>query len=138
VPYTEVMHKWKTGHLFSGGGGKKVTSQKQAEAIMLSEKEKAMKGKKEYQPAAKRRMPAYGDGGVVEATGPATVHKGELIVPADHAAHDAIEALLKDAEQGKSASTKGDESARLAEARRKSQGQPSMMQRLKSLATGGR
>ena len=39
MPSSEVMHKWKTGHLHSGGpGGPKVKSQKQAVAIMMSEK----------------------------------------------------------------------------------------------------
>ena len=39
MPSSEVMHKWKTGQLHSGGpGGPKVKSQKQAVAIMMSEK----------------------------------------------------------------------------------------------------
>jgi Family of unknown function (DUF6496) len=42
------MHKWKAGSLKSGGSGKKVKSQKQAVAIMLSEKRQAASGKKEY------------------------------------------------------------------------------------------
>jgi hypothetical protein len=50
MPYTEVMHKWKTGKLKSGGSGKPVKNQKQAVAIMLSEKRAAEGGKKEYQP----------------------------------------------------------------------------------------
>ncbi len=51
MPYTEVMHKWKEGKLHSGSKtGKKVKSQDQAVAIMLSEKRAAKKGKKEYQP----------------------------------------------------------------------------------------
>jgi uncharacterized protein DUF6496 len=38
MPSSEVMHKWKTGKLHSGGpDGPKVTSQKQAVAIMKSE-----------------------------------------------------------------------------------------------------
>ena len=37
MPSSAVMHKWKTGRLRSGGG-QKVHSQKQAVAIMLSEK----------------------------------------------------------------------------------------------------
>jgi len=41
MPYDEVMHKSKEGTLKSGGSGKKVTSQKQAVAIMLSEKRAA-------------------------------------------------------------------------------------------------
>jgi hypothetical protein len=44
------MHKWKQGKLHSGSSkGKKVTNQKQAVAIMLSEKKKADAGNKEYQ-----------------------------------------------------------------------------------------
>ena len=41
MPSSEVMHKWKTGKLHSGGpGGPEVKSQKQAVAIMMSEKRK--------------------------------------------------------------------------------------------------
>lgn len=41
MPSSEVMDKWKKGKLHSGSKtGKKVTSQKQAVAIMLSEKRK--------------------------------------------------------------------------------------------------
>ena len=42
------MHKWKAGALKSGGSGSPVKSQKQAVAIMLSEKRKAGEGKEEY------------------------------------------------------------------------------------------
>ena len=49
MPWNEVMSKWKKGALRSGGSGKKVKNQKQAVAIMLSEKRKAQAGKKEYQ-----------------------------------------------------------------------------------------
>lgn len=48
MPWNEVMHKWKAGTLRSGGSGKKVTSQKQAIAIELSEKKQAGEGKEEY------------------------------------------------------------------------------------------
>lgn len=41
MPWDEVMSKWKSGTLRSGGSGKRVKNQKQAEAIMLSEKRKA-------------------------------------------------------------------------------------------------
>ena len=44
------MHKWKAGSLRSGGSGKPVTNQKQAVAIMLSEKRKADEGDEEYKP----------------------------------------------------------------------------------------
>lgn len=44
------MHKWKAGTLKSGGSGKPVKDQKQAVAIMLSEKRAAEAGNKEYQP----------------------------------------------------------------------------------------
>jgi hypothetical protein len=50
VPWNEVLHKWKTGKLYSGGNGKPVKNQDQAVAIMLSEKRAAQSGKKEYQP----------------------------------------------------------------------------------------
>lgn len=45
-PARLVMEKWKAGHLHSGSKkGPKVTSQKQAVAIMLSEKRAEKKGK---------------------------------------------------------------------------------------------
>ena len=41
MPSSEVMHKWKSGNLHSGSkSGPPVTSQKQAVAIMMSEKAK--------------------------------------------------------------------------------------------------
>lgn len=50
MPASEVFHKWKSGQLRSGGpSGPKVTSQKQAVAIYLSEKRAAAEGKSEYQ-----------------------------------------------------------------------------------------
>jgi hypothetical protein len=57
MPWDAVMHKWKTGALKSGGSGKPVKSQKQAVAIMLSEKRKAKAGKSEYQSAYEKRHP---------------------------------------------------------------------------------
>jgi hypothetical protein len=49
MPYAEVMHKWKAGKLHSGSkNGKIVRNQKQAVAIMLSEKRAAQNGKAEY------------------------------------------------------------------------------------------
>lgn len=49
MPWNEVMHKWGKGSLHSGSkSGPKVKSQKQAVAIMLSEKRAAKGGKKEY------------------------------------------------------------------------------------------
>jgi parvulin-like peptidyl-prolyl isomerase len=47
MPWDEVLHKWKAGTLKSGGDGKPVKSQKQAVAIMLSEK-RAASDKPEY------------------------------------------------------------------------------------------
>jgi len=50
MPWNEVMDKWKSGELHSGSkSGPKVKSQKQAVAILLSEKRAAGEGKKEYQ-----------------------------------------------------------------------------------------
>ena len=55
MPYTEVMGKYKRGELHSGSkSGPKVTSRKQAIAIMMSEKRQAKTGKKEYQPKKRR------------------------------------------------------------------------------------
>ena len=51
MPWDEVMHKWKAGALKSGGSGPPVRNQKQAVAIMLSEKRKADAGDEEYKPA---------------------------------------------------------------------------------------
>jgi hypothetical protein len=57
------MNKWKAGTLHSGGsGGPVVKNQKQAVAIMLSEKKKAAEGKEEYKPHAKLRK-VLGDRG---------------------------------------------------------------------------
>lgn len=53
MPYTEVLSKFKRGALHSGSKtGPKVTSRKQAVAIMLSEKRAAHDGKKEYRSLA--------------------------------------------------------------------------------------
>ena len=57
MPWDEVLHKWKTGKLYSGGNGKQVKNQKQAVAIMLSEKKAAEGGKSEY--AAQRKGKLY-------------------------------------------------------------------------------
>lgn len=57
MPYDEVMHKFGKGQLHSGGpNGPKVKSQKQAVAIMESEKQKADEGDAEYQPAHKAAL----------------------------------------------------------------------------------
>ena len=53
MPWDAVMRKWKAGTLKSGGSGPPVRSQKQAVAIMLSEKRKADQGDTEYQPRKK-------------------------------------------------------------------------------------
>jgi hypothetical protein len=89
------MGKFKAGSLHSGSKhGPEVTDPKQAVAIMLSEKRAAAKGKK------------YDNGGIVEKTGPATLKKGELVVPANHPAFDQILALFQGNEQEEE---KGDE-----------------------------
>ena len=52
MPFDQVMHKFGKGKLHSGSKtGPEVKSQKQAVAIMLSEKRKAEGGDKEYQPS---------------------------------------------------------------------------------------
>lgn len=60
MPWDQVMKKWKAGALRSGGSGKPVKSQKQAVAILLSEKRKASAGKSEYQAAYEHRHPKKG------------------------------------------------------------------------------
>jgi hypothetical protein len=54
MPWTDVMSKWGKGELRSGNKetGKPVRNQKQAVAIMLSEKRAAEGGKSEYKPKA--------------------------------------------------------------------------------------
>ena len=54
MPWDEVMEKWKSGKLKSGNKetGKPVKKQKQAVAIMLSEKRAAEGGKSEYKAKA--------------------------------------------------------------------------------------
>jgi len=61
MPWNEVMHKWGQGALHSGSKtGPPVKSQKQAVAIMLSEKRAAEGGKTEYQPAGLSGMKPRG------------------------------------------------------------------------------
>jgi hypothetical protein len=49
MPWDKVMSKWKGGNLHSSSkSGPPVKDQKQAVAIMMSEKKKAKGGKKEY------------------------------------------------------------------------------------------
>jgi len=52
MPSSQVMNKWKTGKLKSSSGDK-VTSQKQAVAIMLSEKRNEQKHGGRYKEGAK-------------------------------------------------------------------------------------
>lgn len=54
MPWDEVMGKYKAGTLRSGSGDK-VTSHKQAVAIMLSEKKKAEGGDAEYKSRKMRK-----------------------------------------------------------------------------------
>jgi hypothetical protein len=54
------MGKWKAGTLKSGGSGRPVRNQKQAVAIMLSEKRKADAGDEEYKPKGLLRKAARG------------------------------------------------------------------------------
>lgn len=58
MPWNAVLGKWKSGSLKSGGSGKPVRSQKQAIAIMLSEKRKA-EGKTEYKAKGPFRRAAH-------------------------------------------------------------------------------
>lgn len=62
MPWSEVMHKWGAGKLRSGNKetGPPVHDQKQAVAIMLSEKRKADEGDKEYQGVTNMRRKLNG------------------------------------------------------------------------------
>ena len=59
MPWDAVMGKWKSGSLKSGDSGKPVRSEKQAIAIMLSEKRKAEQGKTEYKAKGPLRRAAH-------------------------------------------------------------------------------
>lgn len=52
MPWDQVLHKFKSGKLYSGANGKKVQNPKQALAIMFSEKGEAKK-KPEYRSKGK-------------------------------------------------------------------------------------
>lgn len=76
MPSSEVMGKWKAGTLHSGGpGGPKVGSQKQAVAIMMSEKRKEQAhggtypehagGGTVYAKGSEPKQAAYAQGGAV-------------------------------------------------------------------------
>lgn len=58
MPYDQVMGKWKSGTLRSGNreSGPPVHSQKQAVAIMLSEKRAGDEGKEEYKAPPRRKL----------------------------------------------------------------------------------
>lgn len=58
MPSSEVMSKWKTGKLHSGGPkGPVVKSQKQAVAIMMSEKRKEQANGGKYPEVGLARAP---------------------------------------------------------------------------------
>jgi len=63
MPSSEVMHKFGSGQLHSGGsGGPKVTNQKQAVAIMLSEKRKEKAHGGVYPESHKEGGPVFAKG----------------------------------------------------------------------------
>ena len=61
MPASEVMHKWKEGKLDSGGSGKRVKSQKQAVAIMLSEKRNEAKHGGKYKEGKRKARNPFKD-----------------------------------------------------------------------------
>ena len=87
------MDKWKSGSLKSGGSGSPVKSQKQAVAIMLSEKRASMKGKKEYR----------------SAMGRAVIHHSPDKHPeqGDPPVKTGMDAILQRADEGKTSGTYG-------------------------------
>lgn len=57
MPYNQVFEKFETGNLHSGSkSGPVVKNRKQAQAIYMSEKQKAQGGKQEYQPTGLQRL----------------------------------------------------------------------------------
>jgi hypothetical protein len=59
MPSKNVMHKFKSGSLHSGGpGGPVVKNRKQAIAIMLSEKQNEAEHGGEYEDSPKRSKPS--------------------------------------------------------------------------------
>lgn len=108
---------------FGGGKG----SAEKAHAAMVEEYGQK-KGEAVFYATVNKKRPgivrrSYAEGGVVDQTGPAKVHKGEVIVPADHPARDAIEQMMQDAEQGKTPSTAGDLTGYMARLRKKKHGE---------------
>lgn len=106
---------------FGGGKG----SAEKAHAAMVKEYGAKQGESVFYATVNKKKAGAmrrsYASGGVVEHTGKAMVHKGEMVVPADHPARDAIEQMMQDAEAGKSPSTAGDLTGYMARLRKKKQ-----------------
>lgn len=104
---------------FGGGKG----SAEKAHAAMMKEYGAKQGERVFYATVNKKKAGAmrrsYASGGVVEQTGPAKVHKGEVIVPADHPARDAVEQMMQDAEAGKTPSTAGDLTGYMARLRKK-------------------
>ena len=104
---------------FGGGQG----SAEKAHAAMVKEYG-AKKGESVFYATVNKKKPglvrpSYAEGGIVDKTGSAKVHKGEVVVPADHPARDAIAELLNAAEEGKSPTTAGEEAGYLSRLRRK-------------------
>ena len=105
MPWNEVMNKWKSGSLKSGGSGKTVKSQKQAVAIMLSEKRAAMKGKKEYGASGSNTFANRGVMGrkVVHHSPDKHPEQGDPQVQQP----DGLDAILQKADRGQTSSTYG-------------------------------
>ena len=101
------MGKWESGNLHSGSkSGPAVKSQKQAVAIMLSEKKAAAGGKKEYQPVKGNDVKPPFQRSVM---GRKVIHNS----PDQHPQQDdapagtptGIDAILQAADQGKTSGT---------------------------------
>lgn len=91
------------------------------EEVMAAMKKKygAKKGKRVFYATENKRKQSYEDGGVVKKTGDAKVHKGEVVVPADHPQRDMVAEMLERAESGKSPASAGEHVGFMSKLRRR-------------------
>ena len=116
MPWNQVMDKWKSGALKSGGSGAPVKSQAQAVAIMLSEKKAAAGGKTEY--AAKGKKMGQSRYSMDPGVTPVASTLGRKVIyksPAKHPEQgdpqvqqpDGLDAILQKADRGETSGTYG-------------------------------
>lgn len=90
------------------------------EKVMAAMKKKyGKRAKRIFYATENKQKQSYEDGGVVKKTGDAKVHKGEVVVPADHPQRDAIAEMLDRAEKGESPRSAGESVGFLSRLRRR-------------------